>query len=61
MLGSSSQGLKLIAHASLAPQGTRPAFPKTEPAYKPLVPCYKQALPEFNGPLSQGPADGSEP
>jgi phospholipid/cholesterol/gamma-HCH transport system substrate-binding protein len=60
VLGSSSQGLKLIAHASLAPQGTRPAFPKTEPAYKPLVPCYKQALPEFNGPLSQGPADGSK-
>jgi phospholipid/cholesterol/gamma-HCH transport system substrate-binding protein len=60
VLGSSSQGLKLIAHASLAPQGTRPAFPKTEPAYKPLVPCYTQALPEFNGPLSQGPADGSK-
>jgi phospholipid/cholesterol/gamma-HCH transport system substrate-binding protein len=60
VLGSSSQGLKLIAHASLAPQGTRPAYPKTEPAYKPLVPCYKQALPEFNGPLSQGPADGTK-
>ena len=57
---SAEPGLKLIAHASLAPQGTRPAFPKTEPAYKPLVPCYKQALPEFNGPLSQGPADGSK-
>jgi phospholipid/cholesterol/gamma-HCH transport system substrate-binding protein len=52
-------GLKLLAHASLAPQGTRPAFPKTEPAYEPLVPCYTQALPEFNGPLSSGPADGS--
>jgi ABC-type transporter Mla subunit MlaD len=62
VLGSSpgSKGLRLIAHASLAPQGTRPAYPKTEPAYKPLVPCYKQALPEFNGPLSQGPADGSK-
>lgn len=58
--GKSISGLKLLAHASLQPEGTRPAFPKTEPAYKPLVPCYKQALPEFNGPLSQGPADGSE-
>lgn len=58
--GKNINGLKLLAHASLQPQGTRPAFPKTEPPYKPLVPCYKQALPEFNGPLSQGPADGSE-
>jgi ABC-type transporter Mla subunit MlaD len=59
VLGSSTAGLKLIAHASLQPQGTHPAFPKTEPEYKPLVPCYKQAVPEFNGPLSQGPADGN--
>jgi ABC-type transporter Mla subunit MlaD len=59
VLGTSIKGLRLLAHASLAPQGTRPAFSQTEPAYKPLVPCYKQALPEFNGPLSQGPADGS--
>jgi phospholipid/cholesterol/gamma-HCH transport system substrate-binding protein len=58
--GHSINGLKLLAHASLQPEGTRPAFPKTEPAYKPLVPCYTQALPDFNGPLSQGPADGSE-
>jgi phospholipid/cholesterol/gamma-HCH transport system substrate-binding protein len=57
--GRSIKGLKLLAHASLPPQGTRPAFPKTEPAYEPLVPCYTQALPEFNGPLSSGPADGS--
>lgn len=57
--GSSLKGLSLLAHASLPPQGTRPAFPKAEPPYKPLVPCYKQALPEFNGPLSQGPADGA--
>ncbi len=57
--GKNINGLKLVAHATLAPEGTRPAFPKTEPAYKPLVPCYTQALPEFNGPLSQGPADGS--
>ncbi|HEV2974204.1 MAG TPA: MlaD family protein [Solirubrobacteraceae bacterium] len=59
VLDSSAQGLRLLAHASYAPQGTRPAFPKTEPPYKPLVPCYTQALPEFNGPLSQGPADGT--
>lgn len=57
--GHNIKGLKLLAHASLAPEGTRPAFPKSEPAYKPLVPCYTQTLPEFNGPLSQGPADGS--
>jgi ABC-type transporter Mla subunit MlaD len=57
--GGSTTGLKLLAHASLPPQGTHPAFPKTEPEYKPLVPCYKQAIPEFNGPLSQGPADGN--
>jgi ABC-type transporter Mla subunit MlaD len=57
--GKNISGLKLVAHASLTPEGTRPAFPKTEPSYKPLVPCYKQALPEFNGPLSQGPADGT--
>jgi phospholipid/cholesterol/gamma-HCH transport system substrate-binding protein len=58
--GKSITGLKLLAHASLQPEGTRPAFPKSEPPYKPLVPCYKQALPEFNGPLSQGPADGTK-
>ena len=57
--GTSLKGLKLLAHASLAPQGTRPAFPATEPPYKPLVPCYTQAVPDINGPLSQGPADGS--
>jgi phospholipid/cholesterol/gamma-HCH transport system substrate-binding protein len=57
--GSTTTGLKLIAHASLQPLGTHPAFPKSEPAYKPLVPCYTQAVPEFNGPLSQGPADGN--
>jgi phospholipid/cholesterol/gamma-HCH transport system substrate-binding protein len=57
--GSKIKGLRLLAHASLPPQGTRPAFSPNEPAYKPLVPCSTQALPEFNGPLSQGPADGS--
>jgi phospholipid/cholesterol/gamma-HCH transport system substrate-binding protein len=59
VLGTGIKGLPLIAHASLQPQGTHPAFPTKEPEYKPLVPCYTQALPEFNGPLSQGPADGT--
>ena len=58
--GHNISGLQLLAHASLQPEGTRPAFPSSEPAYKPLVPCYTQALPEFNGPLSQGAADGSK-
>jgi phospholipid/cholesterol/gamma-HCH transport system substrate-binding protein len=57
--GTSLKGLRLLAHASLPPQGTRPAFSAQEPAYQPLVPCYTQALPEFNGPLASGPADGS--
>jgi phospholipid/cholesterol/gamma-HCH transport system substrate-binding protein len=56
---SSSKGLSLVARAPLAPEGTRPAFPAEEPSYRPLVPCYTQAVPNFNGPLSQGPADGS--
>jgi phospholipid/cholesterol/gamma-HCH transport system substrate-binding protein len=57
--GTSIRGLKLLAHASLQPQGTHPAFPAKEPEYKPLVPCYTQAVPDFNGPLSQGAADGT--
>jgi phospholipid/cholesterol/gamma-HCH transport system substrate-binding protein len=57
--GTHVQGLRLLAHAPLAPLGTRPAFPAEEPPYMPLVPCYTQALPNFNGPLAQGPADGS--
>jgi phospholipid/cholesterol/gamma-HCH transport system substrate-binding protein len=56
---STKGGLSLIARAPLAPEGTRPAFPAEEPPYKPLVPCYTQAAPNINGPLSQGPADGS--
>jgi phospholipid/cholesterol/gamma-HCH transport system substrate-binding protein len=59
ILGTHVQGLKLLAHAALPPLGTRPAYPAEEPPYKPLVPCYTQAVPNFNGPLSQGPADGS--
>jgi phospholipid/cholesterol/gamma-HCH transport system substrate-binding protein len=58
-LGTNLKGLRLLARATLPPQGTRPAFPGKEPPYKPLVPCYTQTLPEFNGPLSQGPPDGS--
>ncbi len=57
--GRSAKGLSLVARSPLTPEGTRPAFPAEEPAYKPLVPCYTQAVPNFNGPLSQGPADGS--
>jgi phospholipid/cholesterol/gamma-HCH transport system substrate-binding protein len=59
MQGTSLKGLRLLAHASLPPQGTHPAFPASEPPYKPLAPCFKQALPNFNGPASQGPADGT--
>jgi phospholipid/cholesterol/gamma-HCH transport system substrate-binding protein len=60
-VGSSAAGLKLrlLTRVSQTPEGTRPAFPATEPPYKPLVPCYTQKVPDFNGPLSQGPADGS--
>lgn len=59
VLGTKLQGQQLLAHSPLQPLGTRPAYPAEEPAYKPLVPCYTQTLPEFNGPLAQGPADGS--
>ena len=59
ILGSKVKGLQLLARSPLPPQGTRPAYPAEEPPYKPLLPCYKQALPNFNGPLSQGPADGN--
>jgi len=57
--GTRAKGLSLVSRSPLTPEGTRPAFPSEEPAYKPLVPCYTQAVPNFNGPLSQGPADGS--
>jgi phospholipid/cholesterol/gamma-HCH transport system substrate-binding protein len=61
ILGTKLQGQQLLAHSPLQPLGTRPAYPAEEPAYKPLVACDTQTLPEFNGPLSQGPADGSTP
>ncbi|HEV3035458.1 MAG TPA: MlaD family protein [Solirubrobacteraceae bacterium] len=57
--GTSIKGAPLLARSPLPPLGTRPAFPAEEPPYEPLVPCDTQALPNFNGPLSQGPADGS--
>jgi phospholipid/cholesterol/gamma-HCH transport system substrate-binding protein len=56
---TTATGLPVLAHTSESPLGTRPAFPATEPPYKPLVPCYTQAVPNLNGPLSEGPADGS--
>jgi ABC-type transporter Mla subunit MlaD len=59
ILGTNLKGLQLLTRSPLTPLGTRPAFPAEEPSYQPLVPCYTQKLPEFNGPLSQGPADGS--
>ena len=60
ILGSSIKGLRLLGRSPLQPLGTRPAYPAEEPSYQPLIPCYKQAVPNFNGPLSEGPADGSE-
>lgn len=59
LVGTDIKGLNLLARSPEQPLGTRPAFPSEEPPYEPLQPCYKQALPEFNGPLSNGPADGS--
>jgi phospholipid/cholesterol/gamma-HCH transport system substrate-binding protein len=58
-LGYKIKGAELLGRSPLPPQGTRPAYPAEEPPYEPLVPCDTQSLPDFNGPLSQGPADGS--
>ncbi len=60
IVGLKTTGSKLIGHATLTPEGTRPAFPATEPPYKPLVPCSTQKPPNVNGPLASGPADGAE-
>lgn len=60
ILGHGYKGERLLARSPLTPLGTSPAYPAEEPPYKPLVPCYTQAAPNFNGPLSKGPADGSE-
>jgi ABC-type transporter Mla subunit MlaD len=59
ILGTKLQGQQLLAHSPLPPLGTRPAYPAEEPPYKPLVACDTQTLFDFNGPLSQGTADGS--
>ncbi len=59
ILGTDLKGEQLLTHSPLPPLGTRPAYQAEEPPYEPLVPCDTQALPNFNGPLSQGPADGS--
>jgi phospholipid/cholesterol/gamma-HCH transport system substrate-binding protein len=56
---TSGKKLRLLAHTALPPLGTRPAFPASEPPYRPLVPCYTQTPQDLNGPLAQGPADGS--
>jgi len=58
ILETKLKGQQLLTRSPLTPQGTRPAYPTSEPPYQPLVQCYKQTLPNFNGPLSQGPADG---
>jgi phospholipid/cholesterol/gamma-HCH transport system substrate-binding protein len=58
-LGRHEEGEQLLAKSPLKPEGTRPAYPAEEPPYKPLVPCDTQKLPAFNGPLANGPADGS--
>jgi phospholipid/cholesterol/gamma-HCH transport system substrate-binding protein len=55
--GTSLKGGRLLAHASLPPLGTRPAFPSSEPPYQPHVPCATQTLPNLNGPQASGPAD----
>jgi ABC-type transporter Mla subunit MlaD len=59
ILGSTTKGNRLLTHSPLTPLGTRPAFPAEEPPYEPKVPCSTQKLPEFNGPLANGPADGT--
>jgi phospholipid/cholesterol/gamma-HCH transport system substrate-binding protein len=60
ILGTKLKGERLLTRSPLKPLGTRPAYPAEEPAYEPHVACDTQTLPNFNGPLSEGPADGSE-
>jgi ABC-type transporter Mla subunit MlaD len=55
-----SEGNKLIGNTTDVPEGTSPAFPKTEPPYEPLVACDTQTIPNLNGPLSHGPAEGEQ-
>jgi ABC-type transporter Mla subunit MlaD len=60
ILGTHLKGERLLTRSPLTPLGTRPAYPAEEPPYEPHVACDTQTLPNFNGPLSEGPADGSE-
>lgn len=53
-----SEGVSLVGNATLLPEGTSPAFPKSEPPYEPLVACDTQKIPNLNGPLAHGPAEG---
>jgi phospholipid/cholesterol/gamma-HCH transport system substrate-binding protein len=59
ILGTKLKGERLLTRSPLTPLGTRPAYPAEEPPYEPHVACDTQTLPNFNGPLSEGPADGS--
>jgi phospholipid/cholesterol/gamma-HCH transport system substrate-binding protein len=60
ILGTDLKGERLLTRSPLTPLGTRPAYPAEEPPYEPHVACDTQTLPNFNGPLSEGSADGSE-
>jgi phospholipid/cholesterol/gamma-HCH transport system substrate-binding protein len=59
ILGTKLKGDRLLTRSPLTPLGTRPAYPAEEPPYEPHVACDTQTLPNFNGPLSEGAADGS--
>jgi phospholipid/cholesterol/gamma-HCH transport system substrate-binding protein len=59
ILGTKLKGARLLTRSPLTPLGTRPAYPAEEPPYEPHVACDTQTLPNFNGPLSEGAADGS--
>jgi phospholipid/cholesterol/gamma-HCH transport system substrate-binding protein len=60
ILDTKLKGARLLTRSPLKPLGTRPAYPAEEPPYEPHVACDTQTLPNFNGPLSEGAADGSE-
>ncbi len=52
-------GQQLLARSPLPPQGTRPAYPARSRPTSRSCPATRRRCPNFNGPLSQGPADGS--
>jgi ABC-type transporter Mla subunit MlaD len=58
---SKGQHESYLANATLAPQGTRPAYSGQLPPLNRHTPCYLQPVPDVNGPDSAGPADGSKP